>query len=322
MLGQQDLTVCSVSFNSGPWLDLNIQLAGALNPSCNIEWIVAENSPENSTEKLQPKVRNVSLLGGAPPVNRPYAEASYHHAAGLQLTLKKVRSRFLLVLDPDFYIIKPNWVNEIINYMEQNDVSILGVPWHPSRSRKIRYFPCAHCVFFDLSKVSLETLDFTPDYDSNASWVNQKPSKKSIAQKVKAKIFLEKRKKIGTSRDTGWRIFDLYFDASKIKVECLNPAFNPSFLEKVKDLFYPDNMSFIPKKKGYFFDSDFNKFGWESDGLKNWEKFFWKGKPFGFHVRCFPLRKEDDVQGVFERNRQYVVDIVDKLLGSDHGGGL
>ena len=42
------LTICSVSYNSRPWLEINLDLAHRLNRHIDLIWLVAENSPVGS----------------------------------------------------------------------------------------------------------------------------------------------------------------------------------------------------------------------------------------------------------------------------------
>ena len=46
-------------------------------------------------------------------------------------------------------------------------LAVFGAPWHPRWVYKNRYFPCVHCMFVDLDRVSIDALDFEPDYDDH-----------------------------------------------------------------------------------------------------------------------------------------------------------
>ena len=80
-------------------------------------------------------------------------------------TLPHIATRFALFCDPDFYIVHENWIHAVIQHMTERGIGILGVPWHPRWTHKVRYFPCVRCMFVDLELVPVETLDFTPDID-------------------------------------------------------------------------------------------------------------------------------------------------------------
>lgn len=288
-----DLTICTVSFESSDWLRLNLDLTTRLNPGRDdLCWIIAENSPANSPARLPPTAAGFRVIPGAPYREMPYASASYHHAAGMNIAVREVTTRYLLVLDPDFYIVRKHWIDNVTRYMHENHIAILGAPWHPGRVSKIRYFPCAHCTFFDLQQIDRDDLDFTPCYEDRQEWVATKKSNLSLGQKLMARLTGAKRRRIGTSHDTGWRIYRRYGSDPRVKSECLQPVFNPRLGRRMVDTFYPDRLRYTPARPGYFRRSGFEHFGLSGLRTNGWEEFFWQGKPFGFHVRCFPLREK------------------------------
>lgn len=46
------ITFCSVSYNSRLWLEESWALTHALNPGTRVRWLVAENSPADSIQRL------------------------------------------------------------------------------------------------------------------------------------------------------------------------------------------------------------------------------------------------------------------------------
>lgn len=309
-----NLTICTVSFSSARWLELNLALTRKLNPRASFDWVVAENSTSSADDAIDFKHREFRVVKGAAPVTSRYAAASYHHAAGLKQALQEVRTRFLLVLDPDFYIIRPGWISEVLEYMRRNEVAILGAPWHPSRPSKFRYFPCAHCTFYDLEKVRLSTLDFAPDYESVPEWVDKKETDKSQpGQKLVSYLTFGKRRGIGKSRDTGWKIYAIYHGDPTIKVECLTPVFSPRTGKRIKDFIFPDSLSMVPKRPGYYTRRDFRDYGLKREAHPHWECFFWQGRPFGFHVRCHPLVKGGDNKSALEQHLLQTQQFLDVL---------
>lgn len=285
-----ELTICTVSFDSAKWLKMNIALTRRLNPGVGFRWLVAENSAADSPSRLDDSESGFEVFEGAERKEMPYGTASYHHAAGLDIIIKRVATRYLLVLDPDFFIIRENWIRDVIEHMEGGNIAILGTPWHPGRVSKIRYFPCAHCTFIDLGKIAKETLDFSPDYEEGSDWVGKKKAHRSIAGRLFAKMTFAKRRRIATSRDTGWRIYDRYHDDEKLKIECFQPVFQAKKRNRRIEELLPDSLSFIPKRPGYYQEKGFESCGMTSFRDSGWEEFFWQNKPFGFHVRCFPIR--------------------------------
>ena len=58
-----------------------------------------------------------------------------------QLALSKVRTRFAIILDPDLYVVRPNWLLELITRMKLEQIAIFGVPWNPRYFQKFLIFP-------------------------------------------------------------------------------------------------------------------------------------------------------------------------------------
>ncbi len=77
---------------------------------------------------------------------------SYHHAAGLNRALERVATRYALVIDPDFYVVRPGWIAEVLAHVRAEDLAAFGAPWNPRWYQKFRYFPCTHFMVLDLAK--------------------------------------------------------------------------------------------------------------------------------------------------------------------------
>jgi hypothetical protein len=157
----RELTICSVSYHSGLHLQLNWELTTrAAGP---VRWLVVQNGPPEplDTFEVLPGVARPQLAlppDGTARVNG----ASYHHALALNSALGWLDSRFVLFLDPDFYIVPP--LGELLDHMVRHELAFFGAPYaiDPARPR-IQGFPCAFCMLVDGSRVDLRSLDFLPD---------------------------------------------------------------------------------------------------------------------------------------------------------------
>jgi hypothetical protein len=313
------LTICTVSFESKRFLKLNWELSSLLNCEQKLTWLVAENSPSCSNDSLKLDDSNFDVIPGANYETKVWASASYHHAAAMNKILPQIKTRYALFLDPDFYIIRKSWIKDILDHMEANDLSFFGAPWHPKYYIKDRYFPCVHCLFIDLKKVPLNSLDFSPVYSEVPAYASSDSLEcgKEILQKLSKKLtyfsssslkridFLEIRKRIyiGASKDVSYLISEKYKNDKKHKNECLVPSFESDLPARkmLIEKLLPDHLCFIPKRKGYFTRQKFNDCGFADLDSYGWEEFFWNGSPFGFHVRCYPKRVNGKILGdVFE----------------------
>jgi len=312
MLPHPELTICTVSYESAEWLRLNRGLVKHLNPGVRFHWLVAENSPPGSSSQLYRCEPGFEIFEGAPFEDRTYGSASYHHAAGLNIISRIASTRYVLILDPDFFIVRKNWIEDVLAHMRSRNVAILGAPWHPKRSSKYRYFPSAHCTFIDLHKIHKDMLDFSPDYEGDPAWLNSRKCHRSGVNAWIARLTLAKRRRIGRARDTGWRLFHRHRDDPSLKIECFQPVFQPRVGRRILDRFFPDHLSLTPKRRGYFSKTGFAIHGFPDLQANGWEEFLWNKAPFGFHVRCYPVRhsKSDHPLDVHYRN---VKDLLEHL---------
>ncbi len=331
----KSLTIGSVYYSKENLnlLKLNFYLTKKLNPTSDFCWLIVDNSPEGSQYKIKEEATNIKVIKGVKKINKLHAPGSYHHAAAINLSLEHVRTRFLLVLDCDFFIVWGNWINEILDHMQKNNLSFLGSVWHPAWYAKYRYFPSIHCFFIDLGKVDVKKLNFTPDIKDNIEVYDE--ALKRLSSKFAAyesrfihslettglnvlknplstllyslhrtfgyskaifdMLTLRDRRLIGASRDTGYRIYKK-FCQSNHKYETFTPVYRiPQFfrgpfyattsLNRFLEKFLPEQLSFIPKKEGYFTEQGFKGKIYSKLGRYNFEEFMWQGQPFGFHVR-------------------------------------
>ena len=302
------LTICSVSFRSGHFLDLNWKFTAALNPPPMPAWLVVDNTPPGPRSSGDSPSSPFTILPGVPPPSGLPEKVlgSYHHAAALQTVLAHVTTRYLLILDPDFYIVRPGWVQRVVEHMEAQELAFFGVPWHPRWFVKYRGFPCVHCLFIDTEQVKIGALDFTPDDlapgRTRAAW-------KTLARKTPKmlwptylaarKIFLALtqagRWQIGQTADTGTRVFRRFGADEKAHAEIATPVFDESreahapphartaFARRLERLL-PPRFRYFPEP-GACTARRFADRGFPDARALGCEEFVWQDEPFGFHYR-------------------------------------
>lgn len=302
----QDITICSVyhSLEAKRLLELNYDFVKKRNPDSNIHWVVADNTPPDFSEELDP--RKFTIVPGAGEINGllPWMWGSYRHSRALKNTIPHITTRFALFLDIDFYIVISSWMTVIPRYMQEQGLAFFGVPWHPSHERKWRYFPSPHTLFIDLQKISRDALDFEPVF---GDMIN--PSLYMRVREYMRRNFfpssVRRRLDIGVYSDTGYPIYKQF--AGKTKYECPQPVFRavPSFFDHL----LPDRLSFVPKRAGYFTRTSFGDLGYPDCMARGWEEFMWQGNPYGFHIRG-----SHKLQNDLERNITYIRHALDEFL--------
>lgn len=320
---KEEVTILSVHYaeSTRRFLEINYDLVAALNPVKNWIWIIGDNShpsrgagvldaqkfpqvvkcfDQTNLDDVKPYFRKNGSY--KPDAYKKKKMGCYWHGAALNKLLGNVRTRFLLVFDNNFYVVRPNWINDSIKYMIENDLAFFGAPNPPSNPYKYRYFPEVHCFFVDLKKVKMEDLDFMPAYETLPPLIGFRRQVRIVqyflekkAPTMFSKIFdivLADHLRVGRSGDVGSRIASRYFGNPGYRVECVQQIFNPSMIYKFSDIFFPEHLSLIPKRSGYFvtgksfLTKDLKKYG-----EHNWEAYLWKGYPFGFHIRSRAYNK-------------------------------
>jgi len=312
MVGE-DLTVCTSIWDDRKYLKLNVKLCNALNPNNKSKWIVIENDP-SSTEFMEASPPILLVFKGFPMNYSQIRPSSYHHALALNKAIKFVKTRFVLLLDPDFYIVRKNWISDILENIKKNKLAFFGAPWNPKYSSKYRYFPNVNCMFIDLEQIDKNSLDFRPVTDD---YTLRKDS--LLITKIINRInnrylnYFYRRRIIGASQDTGYHVYYRFANKKKIKTECVLPVFGElnNFKSRKGKIFYhiiPDRFSYIPKKRNYFTHLGFHEHGYMDVRAYGWEEYMWKNKPFSFHLRKFIKCTLE-----YEHNKDNLIEVLNKL---------
>lgn len=336
-----DLTICSVyhSLESRKLLELNGTLLDAINENPKITWLVADNAQAGSVEPIDSRrfirVPGVSRDDLAPDII-PQSRGSFQHATAVNALLKRVETRFALILDNDFYIVRRNWIADVLAHIEREELVFFGSTWHPKYYTKYRYFPSVHCFFVDLARVDRATLDFRPQPEARLVKRHGSYSRRArplkmpwLLARLGMAVTLRDRSFIGDSRDTGYRVFRAYRDREDLRRECLEPVLEPRMYSsrvarmlywpnRFLELFLPDERSFIPKRRGYFTMRSFRDRGFPNASAMGFEEFFWQNQPFGIHLRG--TRSHIGYAGRdFSRDFARVEALLKELIGAGSG---
>lgn len=302
------LTICSVSFRSAHFLGLNRRLTAALNPHPLPAWIVVDNTPTAERTVAESDASDFTVLPGVPPPHGlpEKVTGSYHHAAALQAALPHVQTRYALILDPDFFVVRPGWVRLALDHMERRGLAFFGVPWHPRWFVKYRSFPCVHCMFIDLSQVKKAALDFSPQqlaggraHAVHKQFVRKIPRPLAPLYLAGRKVFLTAtqagRWQIGRTADTGAMIHHRFGHDATARSETALPVFDEdndalapaharSRVARRLERLLPPHLRYYPEP-GSFTRAGFAERGFPGARSLGCEEFIWQDQPFGFHFR-------------------------------------
>jgi hypothetical protein len=292
------LTMLSVKYGSSRFLTRNAALCRALNPEAAYEWLVVNNDFDEAFA-ADPRFRVVS---GVPAVSKS-DRGSYHHAAGIKAGLEFVSSRYVLLHDHDFFVIRPDWVRELLEYVEVHRLAFFGSVWHPRWSYQPRGFPSVHFMLIDLEQVPVSALDFTPDMTGDRLDAVISAPHLPIPRALRSLL------QVGRFRDTGWRVRDR-FRRSTLRFECLVPHWNlevaldvAPWLHRWLSPWLPDALNPLPRGSSALTDQSFLRSDSVTGYERGWEEFFWRGAPFGVHLRTVGRRAGDVIQDDAELDR-------------------
>ncbi len=270
-----------------------IALIDALNPGADYRLLVVDNAAKAGVARLVAEDPRCRVIAGVEPDGLPLeGRGSYHHAAALNLALPQVGSRFLLVLDPDFFVIRPGWIADCLHHMRAGGLMFFGAPWNYVSFRKWRYFPCVHFLMIDLDQADRRRIDFTPAIVEDRRWLNSPAANwlKTHAPLVHARSLLESR------RDTGWRLrrdfgargrrrSDVVQPVIDLDAELIHPKYLRTPRARSVEPRLPRRWSFFPAPGSYVDPSEAPFFQQPAMRALAPESFAWRGAPFAFHMR-------------------------------------
>jgi hypothetical protein len=276
-------------------LELNRGMTAGFNRGSSFRWLVADNAPEEFRRTLD-RTKFMTIRGASSDASIPrWVRGSYQYAAGLNKLIPYIATRFVVALDSDFFIVRPDWITEVLTHIQAHGLAFFGVPWHPRWHRKPRLFPAPHTLFIDLERIPRQKLDFLPQYDF---------APPRLWQKIKRRAFkllpptLQQRLQVGTSLDVASKLYLLYVSRPGVKYESVIPVHDPGDRGAFESLL-PRRWSPTPPE-GSFSPTGFRELGFYDVRGAGWEEFLWKGRPYGFHLRGSHKLKENFEKGIAE----------------------
>lgn len=304
------LTICSVSFGEGPLLALNRRLTAHLNEVVP-RWLAVRNMPVQTADDTLGEegsgfdlVEGVALDEGTVGTRAP---RSMHHALALNLVPQHVDTRFVMYLDPDCFVVRPDWVEEVLAHMLAHDLATFGVPYHPRAPRKIRYVPCGVGMVVDTQRLALEGLDWTPGTVEDRDRGMESSRADRMIQALLTAAKMPHRLTAGASVDTGVDFYRRH-RAERAATECAQSVMQAGYMraklkhprERVLEVLLPDRYCWLPKQPGYITDRSFAHAGYEDTATMGCEEFMWRDEPFALHLRGGPPELRED-HGAIER---------------------
>ena len=116
------ITICTVCAEDFEIINKNISYIEK-NNEINIDWLITINQYFSHKENNLKSKSNIKYLKGFP--SGEIESISIDHSIGLNKTIDLIKTRYAVFLDPDFFILKKNSINEVLKYMKIKDLSFL-----------------------------------------------------------------------------------------------------------------------------------------------------------------------------------------------------
>lgn len=209
---------------------------------------------------------------------------SLHHALALEKALHKVKTRFVLFMDPDFFVLRTGWVETVLSHVAAQRLGIFGAVWHPRWFYQYRNFPPVHFTLIDLHQVPVTEIDLKPLISTDRWWQiinrDRTPWPSVLRDTLKAQ----------RCRDTGWQLYRRYHRDRTIRVGTLLPHYLPPQearyrWEKRLAPLLPASWRKYPSPGQSFTEQSFLREPWADAYRQGWEEFFFEGAPFAVHLR-------------------------------------
>ena len=221
------------------YVKFQIELFNELNTGTDFRWNFGylESHVESSHMiKNRPNIRNFRFTESELQV-KFIDNPSSQHGALLNQLLKKVahdHSRFIIIIDPDFFIVSKNWAQDLMDFMKDNSVAILGASYPETDCRLYFDFPTAYFSIIDSELLPLDELNYLPDENSikksdNTPWKSDLlPNLTGYRRWASKNIYINYllfivqsifrwRSKSTFFRDTGWEMRNKF--KNKVKHE-------------------------------------------------------------------------------------------------------
>ncbi len=281
-----DLTIISVVFRDTFFMQQNLELTSRLNPGFAGKWLVVDNSPPLAVHP--PPGLDARMIEGARPPQKTGDRGSLHHALGLEKALAMTGTRFVLLLDHDLYVVRRNWIAELLEHVVREGIGIFGATWHPRWFYQYAGFPSVHFMLIDLAKVPKATLDLKPTSDSD--WWGLTLRKKKAPWGGRWPDWLRDTLRAHRLRDTGWQVYRRYRRQASVKIGMLTPHYVPPDTrrrraERTFLFFLPDTWRHYPRRADSYTQDSLLKTMLPEAYDDGWEDFFWRGEPFAVHLR-------------------------------------
>lgn len=172
-------SIIIVNYKSHIYLKWQFKIMYEANDPADFRIIIVDNSVDEDEKKELDKTvhpfkeayQNIEVIYHIPK----YKAASGQHGEAIDLAKKLVDTKYTLVHDPDFFWLKPNYLNWMAKILSVHDA--FGAPYTKPVGIGQKYFPSAFGCAYVTEKIKNVSFEAYIDGDIEKSWETFRQSK-------------------------------------------------------------------------------------------------------------------------------------------------
>ena len=265
------LTIITSFYRDAGHLMRNMDITRKFNPRGDHEWILIDNSTGETSFDAVKEEKFTVYKGLEEKMLTPFflKSASVANSVSLNFGLTKSHTRFICIMDPDFFVVYPNWIDAATEYMDATGIGILSAPYHPFWYQKA-HRATGHFMVIDTNIIPKALINFAPSLKD--FYLNNKelPS------------WTGKRRYLRRFHDCGSQIETLFSEAIEYLVPLVDSkaTFPLNKLDKILERILP--------KKWRITNLDYPVISANVRGiLSEAESYYWRGYLFAIHLRRY-----------------------------------
>lgn len=273
----QRALVVTVSYGHGPLFPILANTISRASRNCCVHSKIVQNTPIKADQDTQQIAASFEAFGLSHEVVS--CPVKCEHGEALDWCISQSTDfDYLIVVDPDFFVVQPMWLDRILEKFGNEGLVALGSQWHPRWIDKWAGLS-PHFLVLDARKIDV----------SNLSFKRRKPAKRPLSRLL---LFAGKRRRIGSSRDTGYLVhqdisakYEGSYDVLQVHatIDHLLCA-GVSMMALVLDPVFPRTWRFRRPTRDVVAESSLATQA-HLAGIAYFEVFHFEDRPFAIHLR-------------------------------------
>ncbi len=157
MISEIELTLCTLNYYTSDYIIYQDKIVRLLD-NTPFRRVILDTSERSEIGKLK-DLPNTEVYRKVFPKHLAFSQA---HGYGMNLLMEKIKTKYAILIDPDFLILMKDWAKKIIKLLKDK-YDIIGTPYNPlHKRRRIQNVPNAIFFAFKVEKLKSISPDWRP----------------------------------------------------------------------------------------------------------------------------------------------------------------